>query len=84
MQRAGVKTSGVTADVHVELTRNAAKRLRIGKVQVELHPGASADSVATLEHCTKIFEDFCVVTQSVREGIDVEVHVHMEDVRATA
>ncbi len=84
MQRAGVKTSGVTADVHVEIVRTDEKRLRIGKLGVQLHPGVSGEAVAALERCTSIFEDYCIVTQSVRKGIDVEVHVEREPARATA
>ena len=30
---------------------------------------------ATLQKCLGMFEDFCVVTQSVRDGLDVEVKV---------
>lgn len=34
-----------------------------------------AADAAALGNCLDVFEDFCVVTQSVREGIDVEVTV---------
>jgi organic hydroperoxide reductase OsmC/OhrA len=75
MQRAGVTTHGLSAQVHVEIVRNEAKRLRIGKVKVNLEPNVSPDAVALLQRCTSVFEDFCMVTESVRKGIDVEVHV---------
>jgi organic hydroperoxide reductase OsmC/OhrA len=74
LQRAKVATPSVSADVNVEIVRNEARRLRVGKVNVTLHtnlpPGDSA-----LAGCLSTFEDFCVVTQSVRQGIDVVVEV---------
>jgi uncharacterized OsmC-like protein len=74
LKRAKVATSGVTADVDVEIVRNEARRLRIGKVNVTLHPNLDPESPA-LVGCLDTFEDFCVVTQSVRQGIEVNVEV---------
>ena len=34
-----------------------------------------ANEAARLERCERIFENFCIVTASVREGIPVSVHV---------
>ncbi len=72
LSRRGVKLEGMTSDVAVELVRNQNKRLRIGKVRVTLRPPVEAND-ASLAACRSTFEDFCVVTQSVREGLDVEV-----------
>jgi uncharacterized OsmC-like protein len=74
LKRRGVAIEGLRSDVHVQLVRNAQKRLRVGRVDVAIHPQhAIADDV--FEACLNMFEDFCVVTQSVREGIDVRVEV---------
>jgi len=35
------------------------------------------EDVARLERCASLFEDFCVVTESVRKGIPVNVSVTM-------
>ena len=64
----------MVTDVAVELVRNENKRLRIGKVRVTLRPPADAGG-ADLDACRSTFEDFCVVTQSVREGLDVDVAI---------
>lgn len=77
MQRAGQPVTGIASDVHVELVRNAEKRLRIGKVSVKLRPKLTAASAAYAE-CLSKFEDFCVVTQSVRQGLEVDVSVEPE------
>lgn len=59
----------------VELARNAQNRLRIGRIGVELHLAARAADVRSLERVLGQFEDFCIVTQSVRAGIAVDVRV---------
>jgi uncharacterized OsmC-like protein len=74
LSKKGEKVSGVTAKVHLELVRNEQKRLRIGKVEVTIRAPVEQDSPALLQ-CLDTFEDFCIVTQSVRGGIDVKVNV---------
>ena len=72
-KRRGAVLTNVRAGVDVEIVRNEAKRLRVGRIAVTVDaPGADA---AALEACIPAFEEFCTVTQSVREGIDVAVHV---------
>ena len=74
LKRAKVAASGVTADVDVEIVRNESHRLRVGKVNVTLHTDLAEDDPA-LASCLGTFEDFCIVTQSVRQGIEVLVQV---------
>lgn len=75
MSKKGVKMEhGVVGHVNLTLTRNEHKRLRIGAVRVtiEAPKGVPPD---VLEACRATFEDFCTVTASVREGIDVSVEL---------
>lgn len=74
-KRAGLALSRVRAKVHTELVRNADKRLRIGTIRVVLSVPSAVASPAELATCAAKFEDFCVVTQSVRAGIDVRVAI---------
>ena len=74
LKRANVAATGVTADVDVEIVRNEQRRLRVGKVSVTLHTDLAPDDPA-LTSCLGAFEDFCIVTQSVRQGIEVAVQV---------
>jgi organic hydroperoxide reductase OsmC/OhrA len=76
LNRAKVPVSSVNTDLKVELVRNDRNRLRIGKVDVRLHPRLAKGVV--IDDCIADFEDFCVVTQSVREGVKVEVSVEPE------
>ena len=74
LKKAKVAATGVTADVDVEIVRNEERRLRVGKVSVTLHTDLASDDPA-LASCLGTFEDFCIVTQSVRHGIEVAVQV---------
>ena len=75
LQKARVPLTGLTAEVRGEMTRNEKGRLRIGSVEVVLRPALDGVPPEKLGRCLDLFEDFCVVTQSVREGIDVQVSV---------
>jgi len=59
----------------VSMTRNAQHRLRIGRIAVDLHLGVSAAELRMLDRILAQFEDFCIVTQSVRAAIPVDVRV---------
>ncbi|MDE2095330.1 MAG: OsmC family protein [Burkholderiales bacterium] len=65
----------------VRLVRNEQKRLRIGRIAVDLHLGVAAGKLVQLDRVLGQFEEFCVVTQSVRAGIRVEVRVLDRDGR---
>lgn len=57
------------------LERNEHKRLRVAHVEVAIElPEAAADYVQ-IERLLQQFEDFCVVTESVRQGVAVDVSV---------
>jgi uncharacterized OsmC-like protein len=66
---------GLHAEVRVRHTRNEKGRLRIGNIDVEIAPCIKEPDEQKLRRCLELFEDFCVVTQSVRKGIDVSVAV---------
>ncbi len=57
------------------LVRTEDKRLRVGDIEVQLHLGVSATALTQLERALAQFEQFCVVTQSVRTAIAVRVRV---------
>jgi|SRR5450631_1100938 organic hydroperoxide reductase OsmC/OhrA len=62
-------------DAAAQMTRNAQGRLRIGRIGVDLHLALPAADVRMLDRILAQFEDFCVVTQSVRAAIPVDVRV---------
>ncbi|MBR9907202.1 MAG: OsmC family peroxiredoxin [Gammaproteobacteria bacterium] len=64
----------VTAKVQGDMER-VDGRLRISAMQVELNLGQAAEHIDKLDRVLEQFENFCVVTQSVRNGIHVDVTV---------
>jgi organic hydroperoxide reductase OsmC/OhrA len=62
----------VIANVTGKMVRNEKGRLRVGGFEVDIR---LRENVERLEHCAQQFEDFCVVTDSVRNGIPVNVRV---------
>ncbi|UCE32348.1 MAG: OsmC family protein [Burkholderiales bacterium] len=60
----------------VEIGRNAERRLRIQRIGVDLRLGTSGEEMKMLERALAQFEEFCVVTESVRGGLAVDVSVH--------
>lgn len=67
----------LSAEVSTTLARNERGRLRITNISVEMHPKVSDPS--KLEKCKEMFEDFCIVTQSVKAGIQVDVRIDGPD-----
>ena len=77
LRKARVDVAGLRVSVDGELVRNEANRLRVGGVRVRLEPSLAgeAQSPERLARCLELFESFCIVTESVRHGIDVSVSV---------
>ena len=73
MEKSRADISEVCAEVETTLERNERGRLRIKHISVKMFP--RTEGGPKFERCREIFEDFCIVTQSVKEGIDVDVEV---------
>lgn len=63
------------AEVRGELMRNERGRMRIGRYDVTIHLADKAAAIQHFDRCLAQFEDFCVVTESVRHGIPVGVRI---------
>jgi uncharacterized OsmC-like protein len=74
-QKARVGLVGLTARVEGAMERNESGRLRIAHMDVTLTPVLANQIGPRFDRCLGIFEDFCIVTQSVRDGIEVDVRV---------
>ena len=66
----------IRAEVRGTLGRNAEGRTRVLRVDVDLHLPDAAEDYAQFERILQQFENFCVVTESVRGGMEVAVQVH--------
>jgi organic hydroperoxide reductase OsmC/OhrA len=73
--KAHLSVDGLEAEVLTEFTRNEDGRLRIADIQVRLLPHWTEEMAGKARRCLEIFEDFCLVTQAVRNGVPVKVTV---------
>jgi organic hydroperoxide reductase OsmC/OhrA len=84
LTKAHVKVLAMRTAVTGTVVRNERGRLRIGSIDVRLHPAVAPEDRPRLARCLELFEDFCIVTQSVRQGVDVRVKVEPVGVDALA
>lgn len=69
----------IVTHAKARLERNEQNRLRVAHVDVAIElPDAAAD-YAQIERLLQQFENFCVVTESVRAGVPVDVTVRDAD-----
>jgi uncharacterized OsmC-like protein len=83
LRKMRLTVDGLTANVEARVSRNDEGRLRISGIDVELVPELRDPNPAKLQRCEHLFEDFCTVTASVRQGIPVTVTVRTPDETAT-
>lgn len=65
----------IRAEIVGEKMRNAEGRWRIPRAHVSIQLSDTAEALEHLPRVIAQFEQFCVVTQSVREGIAVDVTI---------
>jgi uncharacterized OsmC-like protein len=84
LRRSRVEVQGMQISVAGTVVRNARGRLRIGSLHVTLAPEVAAAQRERMGRCLELFEDFCIVTESVRQGIPVTVVLASDPADATA
>lgn len=75
LKKSRVDVAGLEVEVNTRIIRNDAGRFRIGGMSVNLRPSLAGGEPAKYARCLELFEDFCIVTASVRDGISVDVKV---------
>ncbi len=77
LQKARVDSRIIKSTVSTKITRNDKGRMRIGQSRVTIQAEIDQNENTTnrIGKCIELFEDFCIVTQSVRQGLDVKVDV---------
>ncbi len=75
MRKSRLGLGRMKATVTTETKRNERGRLRIGAMSVVIDLEEVDDPSDRLSRCLAIFEDFCVVTATVREGVRISVTV---------
>jgi uncharacterized OsmC-like protein len=75
LHKSRVNMDHLEADVVTHVGRDERGKLRIVGIDVELSPEIDEVDAGRLHRCEALFEDFCIVTESVRHGIPVTVTV---------
>lgn len=68
-------SGAIQTEATCTMVRNDKKRLRVGRIDVRITAGDILLESKKTDRCLELFEDFCVVTASLREGIHVGVEV---------
>lgn len=75
LRKSRIEVKQLRTRVEGTLVRNDQGRVRIGGIRVRLEPDLAPELRDRMGRCLELFEEFCIVTQSVRDGIDVQVEV---------
>lgn len=67
--------SPIQCVVTAEIGRNDDNRLRVLHMNAQIRMGVLVASLEQVDHVLAQFEEFCTVTQSVRQGIPITVEV---------
>lgn len=78
LRKSRVEVAQLRTAVDVTIARNDRGRLRIEGLHVRLAPQVTAEQRERMGRCLDLFEDFCTVTESLRQGIPVDVEVTSE------
>ncbi len=75
LRKSRIEVANLRTTVEGAIVRNERGRLRIGSMRVRLAPELTPEQRERMGRCLDLFQDFCIVTESVREGIAVDVEV---------
>ena len=84
LEKAHIKVHGMRTTVRTTKARNEKGRLRIGRIEVKLAPEVAEEDIPRMARCLEVFEDYCTVTGSVRDSIEVDVKVEPVALAAAA
>lgn len=75
LEKSRVNAKDLSTDVELSMARNDRGRWRVDGIKVKMKPLLDNIDLQKLERCRGMFEDFCIVTASVRDGIRIAVEV---------
>lgn len=79
LRRARVNVEGMQTRVHGTITRNEKGRFRVETIAVQILTEIPPEDQSRVDRCLGVFEDFCIVSGSVRQGIDIDVEVEVRN-----
>jgi uncharacterized OsmC-like protein len=76
LQKARAEIGEIETKVEGRMRRNEKGRWRIAEVNVEISPEIDLEVFQSqFDRCHGLFEDFCIVSKSIEEGIPINVKV---------
>jgi len=75
LQKSHVNVEGIKTIIKGKMNRNEKGRWRVTEISTALNTDISLDTIPQLKRCAKIFEDFCIVSKSVEQGIPINIKV---------
>ena len=68
--------SDLEGKAEVTIARNEKNFWRVKKIDIKIIPKvANLKMLKRIDQCKKFFEQFCIISESVREGIDLKVNL---------
>jgi uncharacterized OsmC-like protein len=76
LKKRNFNVKDLNAEAELTIARNEKGFWRVKKINVNIAPEIDdPETKKRADQCKKFFEDYCIVTQAVREGIEVEVNL---------
>ena len=77
MEKSRVPVKDVEADLVTTLKRNEKGRWRVDAIKVNLRVNVDDKDKDKFERCRGMFQDFCIVSTSIREGVKIDVEAEL-------
>ncbi len=77
LKKKNLSINDLKAEAEATIARNEKGFWRVKKIDVTINMKIDdPETRKRADQCRKMFEQYCIVTQAVREGIDVEVNLN--------
>ena len=76
LNKARIPIINLESTVKTNLFKNEKGLTRIKSIEIQISLEVNEKDQTRLQRCLTIFEDYCTVTQSIRQGIPVDVTVN--------
>ena len=75
LQKARISVDNLETTMKANIERNSEGRLRIASLDAQIHLNVKELDENRVSRCLTIFEDYCTVTQSVINGLQVNMTI---------
>ena len=75
LRKSHIVVTGLKTEVKGTIVRNEQGRFRIGRISARVITAVPEEDRGRVNRCLDMFEDFCIVSASVRRGVQIDVEV---------